>query len=192
MKTIMTNLLDKLKTRVHLNLDTMRANVLEVRLILKQPITNIRSQKLSNRFALNKQILEENKKMLQIQHLIVEFLNLYNGFPDYSNEMENLKRTEDEIDQHDNNSNNLNESFYYDKSENKLEDLSLNNEEQEELTSPDNQDNSILNLTIRGKLKFNKSHPEFHNNLFFDKLLKYFIHNEEYEICAQLSKIKRN
>ncbi|MFK5970639.1 MAG: hypothetical protein QM487_11040 [Candidatus Marithrix sp.] len=188
----MTNLLDKLRTRVHLNLDTIRTNELEVKQILKQPITSIRSKKLSNRFILSKQILEENKELLQIQYLIIDYLNQYKGFPDYSNEIEDLKRIEDEIDHKLKNNDNITESSHDEVSENEPKHFYRNTEEQDERTIAEKQAGSLFELTVSGELKFNKTHPEFYNSVFFDKLLTYYIQNEEYEKCAQLSKIRRN
>lgn len=48
-----------------------------------------------------------------------------------------------------------------------------------------------FNLTIANDIPFDLHHPYFHDKEFADDLLGYFEHAENYEMCAQLLKMKK-
>ena len=49
----------------------------------------------------------------------------------------------------------------------------------------------FLKLTIQSDLTFDSSHPYFNDNDFFNELLSYFQQTENYEMCAELIRIKK-
>jgi len=51
---------------------------------------------------------------------------------------------------------------------------------------------SFFDQTIKGKIKFDTSHPQFNNPRFFNQLLKYYQDKEDYEKCEELIRIKGN
>lgn len=51
---------------------------------------------------------------------------------------------------------------------------------------------SILEQTLTGVIKFDPSHPEFHNPGFFRELLDYYKSREDYEMCQKLLKTRNN
>ncbi|MCF8380638.1 MAG: hypothetical protein K9H49_13745 [Bacteroidales bacterium] len=44
--------------------------------------------------------------------------------------------------------------------------------------------------TVEGEMVFEPGHPQFFNAHFFNKLLKYYQENEDYEMCDYLVKVK--
>mgnify|MGYP006303353075 CR=1 FL=1 len=48
-----------------------------------------------------------------------------------------------------------------------------------------------FNKTIKGQIKFDHKHPQFNNVKFFNKLLRYYEENENYEMCEQLIRVKK-
>jgi hypothetical protein len=44
--------------------------------------------------------------------------------------------------------------------------------------------------TVSGNIRFDSEHPLFNDEVFYERLLKHFEENEEYEKCAELVKIK--
>ncbi|MBE0655784.1 MAG: hypothetical protein IH594_18430 [Bacteroidales bacterium] len=46
--------------------------------------------------------------------------------------------------------------------------------------------------TVSGHLKFGPAHPQFNNKIFFQELMKYYQERENYEMCQQLLRIKKN
>lgn len=67
--------------------------------------------------------------------------------------------------------------------------VALNNDNAEEA---DSEENAIdyFEYTISGKLPYNNMHPMFHDQEFFEKLLKYYEENEMYECCAEILSLK--
>lgn len=49
----------------------------------------------------------------------------------------------------------------------------------------------LLKLTIQSDLTFDPTHPYFHDDDFFNDLLNYYKQNENYEMCAELLRIKK-
>ena len=44
--------------------------------------------------------------------------------------------------------------------------------------------------TIEGRMEFDKSHPLFNDEVFLEKILNYFMQNENYEMCEHIKKTK--
>lgn len=52
--------------------------------------------------------------------------------------------------------------------------------------------NSLFLLTAKGAVAFNRFHPRFKDEKFFEDLLNYHIQREEYEVCAKLLKSRNS
>ncbi|MBN2349926.1 MAG: hypothetical protein JXJ22_13860 [Bacteroidales bacterium] len=48
-------------------------------------------------------------------------------------------------------------------------------------------EDEIFELTIKGLVKFNFHHPYYGNKKFINRLLNYYLENEEYEKCHELN-----
>lgn len=53
-------------------------------------------------------------------------------------------------------------------------------------------ENESFELIVSGKVKFDENHPYFENEAFFQKLLEYYQHIEDYESCSKLMNYKHN
>lgn len=47
-------------------------------------------------------------------------------------------------------------------------------------------DSSCFQLTVKGKMNFDRNHPQFNNPSFFNLLLDYYQEKEDYEMCEHL------
>lgn len=204
MKTLMNQLLVALRQRVTENIATLRSNEKEIRNILAEPLSNQRSYNLSNRQAFGKNILKENAENLKIQNMIVSFLSNYKDVPDYTQILESIADFEQGLSTNDSpngieNRENANETPNIQKHQTaKSKAEPLNNKgfeakEQVQVSAKVTEkiSQSLLDLTTSGKLSFNKAHPKFRDQEFFDQLLNYHIQREEYEICASLMKTRK-
>ncbi len=85
-----------LKQRVKFNLNLIRDIELEIKEILKEPVSKERSEKLDRRFYINKQIIKENNRAIKLQKSILEYLESYHDelsqFPE-TIEVENPKES---------------------------------------------------------------------------------------------------
>lgn len=66
-----------LKQRIKFNLNLIHEIELEIKEILKEPVSKERSEKLDRRFNINKQIIKENNEAIKLQKSIIEFLKSY-------------------------------------------------------------------------------------------------------------------
>ncbi|MDY0255553.1 MAG: hypothetical protein RBR30_14255 [Tenuifilaceae bacterium] len=204
MIALMNQLLESLRQRVIDNLATIRANEKEIRKILAEPLSNQRSYNLTNRQSLSKKILSENAENLKIQNLIVAFMRTYKDIPAYPQLLDSINSFESGL------ATNNSKSEYDTKSRNSeiaklqtpkpTEPAAGNEKEQSskvfnhpvttnEFTEKVKQ--SLFEITATGKLAFNKTHPKFGDQDFFDQLLDYHTQREEYEICAKLMKTRQ-
>lgn len=53
-------------------------------------------------------------------------------------------------------------------------------------------DKDYFELTIKGIIKYDKSHPKFHDDSFFEKLMNYYREKENYEMCGHLLELKNH
>ena len=200
MKKIMNNLLEALRERVVQNLSIIRQNEVEIKKILKEPLSAQRSYNLNNRYELSKKVLKENQENLDIQHKITAFINKHNDSPEFANHLDQISRFEnDVINSMQEDSINLTESKVQDDTGIELPQSDTKGKqsvkqkqsaEVQEVTQGDVNE-SIFVLTVNGKLAFNRAHPQFNNEKFFNRLLDYHTQREEYEICAQLVKYRK-
>jgi hypothetical protein len=192
MKNIMKQLLDALRSRVQQNLNIIHTNENEIRQVLTEPLSNDRSQKLANRFALSKKILQENKDNLQIQSMIVNFLSKYDQVPNFSDEFTAI-RDYDQTQLFDQNQEvkNLNEDVSSESFDTQKNNYSAGSVKQITKTLANKGFDPLFALTTSGKLKFNKAHPLFYDDNFYQNLLDYHTQREEYEICSLLVRLDR-
>lgn len=192
MKNIMTQMLDALRSRVQSNLEIAHNNEKEIRQLLTEQLSNDRTQKLSNRFALSKRILEENKENLHIQNLIVNFLSKYKDVPNFGDEILAIKDFEQTISR----AKEVDKRIASDSISQEPVDMEENNIPETHFVGEDKPPKNILSdsifwLTANGKLKYNKAHPLYYDDKFYNNLLNHHIQREEYEICALLVKLDR-
>ena len=48
----------------------------------------------------------------------------------------------------------------------------------------------VFHYTVKGKIKYDSTHPYFTDNKFFERLLTYYQKNEQYEQCDRLMRLK--
>lgn len=192
MKNIMTQLLDALRSRVQQNLNIIHTNENEIRQVLTEPLSNDRSQKLSTRFALSKKILQENKDNLQIQNMIVNFLSKHDQVPNFSEEITAIRDYEQtHFFAQNQEVKHLNEDISSESFDIHENSNSTGSVKQITKTLTDKGFDPLFALTTSGKLKYNKAHPLFYDDNFYQNLLDYHTQREEYEICSQLVKLDR-
>jgi hypothetical protein len=200
MKTMMNQLLESLRKRVTDNLATIRANEKEIRNLLAEPLSNQRSYNLSNRQSLSKKILSENAENLKIQNMIVAFLNNYKDIPEYTqlldsinnfekglatnNESENEKKVNESVQNHKNKGSQPITEKENNHTTSKIEQPKSTEVIAEKVVE------SLFELTASGKLAYNRAHPKYRDQKFFNRLLDYHTQREEYEICAKLMKTR--
>ncbi|MFO7843223.1 MAG: hypothetical protein R6V16_05375 [Bacteroidales bacterium] len=160
MKDFLRQTIEVLKKRVHANLDIIHNNELMIRDILKEPVSSKRSEKLSIKYNANKKLLAENNESIKIQMSIIKFLDQFK-----ENFKEDLSLVEN--------------------SKKKTEKKNEQNNKSYEVSKED-----FFELTTSGEVTFDKGHPYFNDQEFFDALLSHYTQEEDYEMCAALLKQK--
>jgi hypothetical protein len=79
MKEMMRRTIETLKEKVKENLMNIQNNQKEIRELLKEPVSNERSEKLEQRYALNKVLLAENNDFINVQLTLTNFIDKYNN-----------------------------------------------------------------------------------------------------------------
>src|SRR5271165_680141 len=77
MKDIMLQTIDNLKEKVKKNLYEIQNNQQSIRYWLKQPDSEQRSAELETKYALNKELLNENNDFINVQLTLTSFLERY-------------------------------------------------------------------------------------------------------------------
>ncbi len=72
-----SNTIEALKQRVKRNLDTIHANEKIVRVILNEPLSKSRSERLEAKYNENKALLKENNDAIQLQLQLSKYLEAY-------------------------------------------------------------------------------------------------------------------
>lgn len=197
MKTIMNQLLEALRERVAQNLATIRQNEVEIKKILTEPLSNQRTYNLNNRYKLSKEILHENKDNIEMQNKIIAFLSAYKDIPEYTRSLNTINSFEQEVKETQQNDFEkintwVNQGLSRDKS---AKEKPVQKSEKQTEEKVDNKEEkiaeSIFELTVKGDLAYNKAHPLYSSEDFYNKILDYHTQREEYEICAQLVKTKK-
>ena len=161
MKEHLKKTIEFLKKRVQHNLKIIHANEKNVRNILQEPVSSSRSERLEEKFNINKRMLEENNDSIKIQLSIIRFLDKF------SNELEDyIKKLETE-----NEKNNIAQNIIEEKNDSDVENLSRDD---------------YFELTINNSIEFDQKHPFFDDEEFFNQLLEYYSNIENYEMCSKL------
>lgn len=148
MKDMMQKVIELLKERVRLNLETVKANQSEIKNILASKSDTNMKMEYRKKYNINKSLLMENNDFINLQLQLVNFLNKY--------------RDADFLD---------------------------NNEASvtaREISKKENLD--YFELTISGLIPFDKEHPLYEDDDFFERLLDYYQEMENYEMCEALVK----
>lgn len=94
------NSIEVLKQRVRFNLDLIHQYEVEVKEILKEPVSEDRSKKLSSRFHFSKKILNENADAIKLQKEIMNYLeNYHNDIFDFSQLTDSNRNTYNSVEQ---------------------------------------------------------------------------------------------
>ncbi len=147
MKDMMQKVIELLKERVRLNLETVKTNQSEIKNILASKSDTNMKMEYRKKYNINKSLLMENNDFINLQLQLVNFLNKY--------------RDADFLDS--------------------SATLSV-----KEISSKENLD--YFELTISGLIPFDKEHPLYEDDSFFEKLLDYYQEMENYEMCEALVK----
>lgn len=158
MKDLLKQTLNILKERVQYNLTLIRKNEKVVKEILQEPVSSNRSEKLNERYAINKIMLEENNDSIKLQLSIIQFLDKY----------------EKQFDEFIQNTQNDAAEYIQKTNSEKLENIV-------EMSKDD-----YFDLTINNGITFNEEHPYFKDDDFLNRLLEYYTYEEKYEVCTKL------
>lgn len=166
MKDFLKYTLNLLKDRVKYNLNIIHNNEKTVRKILKEPVSSHRSERLNEKYSINKTMLDENNDSIKLQLSIIQFLDKYGKeIEEFNHKVEQmipeLKKIQSGI------------SFPETDQEKP--------EAYNELTR-----NDYFDLTIHKGIEFDHQHPYFNDQDFLNDLLEYFSSVEEFEMCSKL------
>ncbi len=67
----------------------------------------------------------------------------------------------------------------------------LQTKEKGKIVVYENED-ELFDLTTTGTLPFDENHPRYANDEFYNKLMEYYISNEDYEKCDKLKEMKKD
>lgn len=174
MKELLRKTIDILKKRVQYNLKIINNNEKNVKDILKEPVSSDRSERLDEKFGINKKILEENNDSLKIQLSIIKFLEKYSKQLDEFAEI--LDQIDEKIEEH--------KTETKEKEENSIQDENTDDIENYEIKEVTRDD--YFELTINESIEYDDQHPYFNDKDFFEKLMGYFTDIEDYEMCTKL------
>lgn len=155
-----------LRSEVSKNLKVIKEKEKLARDILNsEPSGSERSNLLKIIYDENKMILEENNELLKIQHMIVDYMSKYlsNISQPTIPEALEIKRE------------------YRKKSEKNPDEIILKRPVDKEALFLD---------TVKGDILYNKTHPLFDDQDFYQKLMKHYIEIEAYEKCDELQQLK--
>jgi hypothetical protein len=195
MKTTINQLLEELRERVERNISLLRENEAHIRKILAEPLSNQRSENLKTRSDLSKTILAENSDFLLMQNTIIAFQNKYKNPIEYKETLNSINDFESQVrnkfQEINNQISKINEIGI---SRNELNENSQKEDQpiqqKNSALSEEQIQDSIFRLTVKGEMAFNRDHPYFNDETFFDELLSYHTLREEYEICNNLVRLK--
>lgn len=148
MKALIKNTIEMMREKVKENLTHIQNNQKEIRELLKQPVSDTRTEKLEHKYAINKSLLAENNDFINVQLTLTSFLEKYEESAFLTGEMGSTPVFRD-----------VNECF---------------------------------ELTINGFLIYDKAHPFYSDDTFFNRLLNYYKQLEDYEKCSELVNTKKS
>lgn len=77
MKDLMQKTIELLKHRVNRNLEIIRQNQKVIKEILKEPVSDERSDRLKEKYDINKNLLHENNDFINMQLNLINFIDKY-------------------------------------------------------------------------------------------------------------------
>jgi hypothetical protein len=113
MKAMIKKTIDMLREKVKVNLMQIQNNQKEIRELLKQQVSVIRTEQLEKRYAINKSLLAENNDFINVQLTLTNFLEKYEdtGMLEKCEDSYPVFKDENECFEHT-----INGSIMYDKS----------------------------------------------------------------------------
>ncbi len=171
-------IIDILREEVTRNLKRMRVNEQKARELLKEQGLTLRFQiEIDALYEENRELLKLNKEAINIQLQLVNFLNLRRAvkgvkgeFVQPTKKLQNINELEQILSE-------------------TIISIPVNNDKllQNETLSPE----EIFELTIKQEMVYDKNHPYWNDEKFYDKLLAYYTEQENYEMCHLLVKGKQ-
>jgi hypothetical protein len=164
-----------LRERVTDNLRQINENQVFIRQILQEPLSDHRTKRFEQFYGKNKILLKENQDLISLQITLVNFLEKYRkvlGVPELSLGESAKKETPGKMERPANPG--IHEA---EKKSNGLEMVT------------DAKD-TLFEKTIAGVLQWNRYHPMFSNQNFYDRLMEYYLSVENYEACALISRTR--
>jgi hypothetical protein len=169
--TILRSTIETLRDEVTENLKIIRSNEKIVRQILNQGLQNQEAEQMNALYEINRNLLNKNKEAINIQLKMINFLNTYRvnvplnqSFNNNDNQTFSSRGIEEQI------------IIPPGVSKTDLDAIGVS-----EITEED-----YFNLTIEGKIVYNKNHPYFENDEFYKRLMNYYKTSENYEMCAKI------
>jgi hypothetical protein len=167
---ILRSTIESLRDEVTENLKIIRSNEKIARQILNQGLQNKEADKINALYEINRNLLNKNKEAINIQLKMINFLNTYrvnvplNQSFNTANDSFSAKEIEEQL------------IIPANVSKTDLDAIGVS-----EITEED-----YFNLTVEGKIVFNKNHPYFENEKFYQKLMAHYKASENYEMCARI------
>jgi hypothetical protein len=161
-----------LRERVTENLRQINENQALIRQILQEPVSDKRTKRFEQQYGKNKILLRENQDLISLQITLVNFLDKYRKVLEV-HELSLGESANKEI------------TGKIDRSVNTGTHKSDTNGNARELIADAN--DSLFDKTISGAIPWNRSHPMFSNQDFYNRLMEYYLSVENYEACAYLS-----
>jgi len=81
MKVLIQHTIELLKRRVKENLDTINHNQVEIRQLLKQPLSAERTYHIEKHYDINKVLINENNDFINLQVSLLNFMEKYKDSP---------------------------------------------------------------------------------------------------------------
>ncbi|NJM16949.1 MAG: hypothetical protein HC896_17630 [Bacteroidales bacterium] len=92
MKNLLQQTIDLLKQKVKENLEVIKVNQVDIKAILKEPTSDLRTRRFDEKYQYNKELLGQNNDFINIQLALINFLEKYKDTPvlDEGIEVENV------------------------------------------------------------------------------------------------------
>lgn len=87
MKEILQTTIEQLRFHVMKNLELVRENEREIKEMLKEPVSPVKAQILSEKYDYSKRVLAENNDFINLQLSIINFIYKYKGVWDQEGEL---------------------------------------------------------------------------------------------------------
>ncbi|MBU8892368.1 MAG: hypothetical protein KOO66_06290 [Bacteroidales bacterium] len=106
--------IESLKSRIKFNLSLIHSNEEKIKEILKEPVSDLRSKKLSYRFNFNKRLLHENADGIKLQKELSGYIENYHSKTELFSEISSTLNQSVEKDSIKNEVNEISKEDYFD------------------------------------------------------------------------------